>query len=134
MVNIIVLGGCGDMGSAVVLADLFARLGLIGTPAKNHRMARIIHTIEGLFRVGGIAASGARVDVKGRKDGQQRIISYGVADKMARLTGIPAAIGAQLLAEGRIEARGVFAPEGCLAPQPFLDELSKRGIEIHRLE
>jgi len=131
-------------------------------------MARIIHTIEGLFRVGGIAASGARVDVKGRKDGQQRIISYGVADKMARftgipaaigaqlvkgrkdgqqriisygvadkmarLTGIPAAIGAQLLAEGRIEARGVFAPEGCLAPQPFLDELSKRGIEIHRLE
>lgn len=115
------------------LADLFARLGLIGTPAKNARMARIIHAIEGLFRVGGIAASGARVDVKGRKDGQQRIVSYSVTDKMARLTGIPAAIGAQMLAEGRIEEKGVFAPEGCLAPQPFLAELSRRGIVIHRL-
>jgi saccharopine dehydrogenase-like NADP-dependent oxidoreductase len=116
------------------LADLFARLRLIGTPAKNDRMARIIHAIEGLFRVGGIAASGVRVDVKGRKEGRQCTISYGVADKMGKLTGIPAAIGAQLLAEGRIEAKGVFAPEGCLAPQPFLAELSKRGIEIHRLE
>jgi saccharopine dehydrogenase-like NADP-dependent oxidoreductase len=116
------------------LADLFARLGLIGTPAKNDRMARIIHSIEGIFRVGGIAASGARVDVRGRKDGQQRTISYGVADKMGRLTAIPAAIGAQLLAEGRIEAKGVFAPEGCIAPQPFLAELSKRGIEVHRLD
>jgi len=116
------------------LADLFARLGLIGTPAKNDRMARIIHAIEGIFRVGGIAASGARVDVRGRKNGQQRTISYAVADKMRRLTGIPAALGAQLLAEGRIEARGVLAPEGCIAPQPFLAELSRRGIEVHRMD
>jgi saccharopine dehydrogenase-like NADP-dependent oxidoreductase len=116
------------------LADLFARLGLIGTPAKNDRMARIIHAIEGIFRVGGIAASGARVDVRGRKDGKQRTISYAVADKMRRLTGIPTALGAQMLAEGRIEEKGVFAPEGCIAPQPFLAELCGRGIEIHRLE
>ncbi|MBM4466370.1 MAG: saccharopine dehydrogenase [Chloroflexi bacterium] len=116
------------------LTDLFARLGLIGTPARNLRLARIIHTIEGVFRVGGIAVSGARVDVRGRKDGQPRTISYGVADKMGRLTGIPAAIGGQLLAEGKIEEKGVFAPEGCIAPQPFLDELSQRGIEIHRLD
>jgi saccharopine dehydrogenase (NAD+, L-lysine-forming) len=97
-------------------------------------MARIIHAIEGIFRVGGIAASGARVDVRGRKDGKQRTISYAVADKMRRLTGIPTALGAQMLAEGRIEEKGVFAPEGCIAPQPFLAELCGRGIEIHRLE
>ena len=112
------------------LADLFARLGLIGTPAKNARMARIIHAIEGLFRMGGIAASGARVDVKGRKGGRQRTLSYSVVDRMGRLTAIPAAIGAQWLAEGRVERKGVFAPEGCIEPAAFLAELSKRGIRV----
>ncbi|HIC94733.1 MAG TPA: hypothetical protein EYP09_10880, partial [Anaerolineae bacterium] len=112
------------------LADLFARLGLIGTPAKNARMAKIIHTIEGLFRVGGIAASGARVDVRGRKDGQQRVLSYSVVDRMGRLTAIPASIGAQMLAEGKIERKGVFAPEGCIEPAAFMAELTRRGIQV----
>ncbi|HID85935.1 MAG TPA: saccharopine dehydrogenase, partial [Anaerolineae bacterium] len=116
------------------LADLFARLGLIGTPAKNAHMARIIHAIEGIFRVGGIAVSGARVDVRGRKGDERRTLSYSTADKMGRLTGIPAAIGALMLARGEIAARGVFAPEGCIEPRPFLAELAQRGIEVHEME
>jgi len=112
------------------LVDVFAALRLIDTPAKRERVARIIHAIEGLFRVGGVTCSGARVDVKGRKDGKAMTLSYSVADKMGRLTGIPASIGARWLAEGRLKTKGVFAPEGCIEPVPFLAELEKRGIKV----
>lgn len=115
------------------LLDIFATLGLINTPARMERMAKIIHAIEGIFRVGGIACSGARVDVKGRKDGERRVLSYGVADRMGKLTGCPASIGAQWLARGRISQKGVFAPEGCIEPQPFIEELNKRGIKVYEL-
>jgi lysine 6-dehydrogenase len=112
------------------ILEVFAALKLIDTPAKMERMAKLIHSIEGIFRVGGIACSGAKVTVKGRKNGQPKTISYGVADRMGRLTGIPASIGAQWLAKGLIPQKGAFAPEGCIEPEPFLEELAKRGIKI----
>jgi len=115
------------------LVDIFAALKLIDTPAKRERVARIIHAIEGIFRVGGIACSGARVDVKGEKGGERKALSYSVADRMGLLTGVPASIGAQWLAQGRIEEKGVFAPEGCIEPEPFFEELAKRGIKVYGL-
>lgn len=116
------------------LAALFVRLGLTDSPGKIDRLSKIVHAIEGVFRTGGIPLSGLRVDVIGRKEGQERTISFSAADKMGRLTGIPAAIGALMLARGEIAAKGVFAPEGCIEPRPFLAELARRGIEIHETE
>jgi saccharopine dehydrogenase-like NADP-dependent oxidoreductase len=52
---------------------------------------------------------------------------------MRRLTGIPAAIGAGMLARGEVEAKGVYAPEGCLEPEPFFAELARRQILIEQL-
>jgi saccharopine dehydrogenase (NAD+, L-lysine-forming) len=49
----------------------------------------------------------------------------------ARMTGIPASIGAQLLARGRAKARGVVAPEACFDPEEFFRELEARGIRVH---
>ncbi|WP_051327174.1 saccharopine dehydrogenase family protein [Desulfatibacillum aliphaticivorans] len=42
---------------------------------------------------------------------------------MAGATGAPLAVGAWLLAQGKVEAKGVFAPEGCLNPEAFFDSL-----------
>lgn len=114
----------------VLLASLFVKLGLTRTPGRIDRLARLVHRIEGLFRAGGVPLSGLRVDVRGRRDGEGWTYSFTTADKMGRLTGIPAAIGAVMLARGEIEPRGVLAPEGCIEPEPFLAELSKRGIEV----
>ena len=111
---------------------LFARLSLIGTPRKNARMARLIHAIEGIFRIGGVACSGARVDVSGVQDGEPRTASFAVADTLGKITGIPAAIGARWLAEGRLP-KGAYAPEGCLDPDPFLEELAWRRVRYQRL-
>ena len=48
----------------------------------------------------------------------------------ARMTGIPASIGAQKLARGEAKRKGVIAPEACFEPASFFAELSKRGISI----
>jgi saccharopine dehydrogenase (NAD+, L-lysine-forming) len=48
----------------------------------------------------------------------------------ARVTGIPASIGAQKLARGEAEATGVVAPEICFEPLDFFAELARRGIIV----
>lgn len=49
----------------------------------------------------------------------------------AKMTGIPASIGAQLLAKGRAKVKGVVAPEACFEPEEFFRELEARGIRVH---
>lgn len=49
----------------------------------------------------------------------------------ARVTGVPASIGAQLLAAGGDWPKGVFAPEAVFQPELFFAELARRGIHVH---
>jgi saccharopine dehydrogenase-like NADP-dependent oxidoreductase len=51
---------------------------------------------------------------------------------VARDTGFPAAIAAAMLARGEIRGTGVQAPEMVVPPQPFFDELKKRGFTFRR--
>jgi saccharopine dehydrogenase-like NADP-dependent oxidoreductase len=64
-----------------------------------------------------------RVEVKGRSRGKTTRLIYSATGRIAEGTGIAASIGAQLLAESMIEDKGVFAPEGCIDPGIFLQEL-----------
>ena len=64
----------------------------------------------------------------GIRDGQSVKLSYVTSGKMGPQTGIPASIAAQMIGAGQVEQKGVFAPEGCLNPDIFLAELSKRDI------
>jgi len=62
--------------------------------------------------------------VRGKKDGKYREYRVHMASKSQALgegTGIPAAIGAILMQQGKITKKGVFPPEGCINPQAFLD-------------
>ena len=82
------------------------------------------------------------VEVLGKRDAKPiRIISntshppnaeWGTA-ATARMTGIPASIGAQKLARGEAKRTGVIAPEACFEPTSFFAELAKRGIQIHTI-
>lgn len=45
--------------------------------------------------------------------------------------GIPLSIGAQMIARGRVKAKGVVAPEGAFDPVEFIKELALRGIRVH---
>jgi len=112
------------------LAGLLVRMGLTSSLDRIDRTSRLIHRLEGVLGAGGVALSGLRVDVIGSRDGQQVTRTYAAADHMGRLTGIPAAVGALMLARGEIAEPGVFAPEAIIDPVSFLDALAERGISI----
>jgi len=49
----------------------------------------------------------------------------------ARMTGIPASIGAQLLVHGQAASKGVVDLEICFNPTTFFAELAKWGIFVN---
>ncbi len=116
------------------LAMFLNRVGLTRTPARKDALGKVIKmALPLLSRIGAPEepCSAIRVDVHGRKNGKPQLISYGAADHMNRLTGIPLAIGTVMLGAGQIKEKGVLAPEACIDPRAFLRELEKRNIIIH---
>jgi len=116
------------------LAILLSKLRLINTPGKRDALAKMLKVLlPTLSRIGKPAnpCSGVRVDVRGQKAGEPAEISYGAADHMDNLTGLPMAIGAVMLGRGEIGERGVIAPEQCVDPDTFIAELAKRGIVVY---
>lgn len=61
---------------------------------------------------------------RGLKDGREAAVGAmalsAPAGGMAGVTGVPLALGVELVARGRITERGVFAPEGVVPPDEFL--------------
>ncbi len=54
----------------------------------------------------------------------------GVKNATGFLTGVGASIVAQFVLNGKIGKRGVLAPETCVPPGPFKEELEMRGVTI----
>jgi saccharopine dehydrogenase (NAD+, L-lysine-forming) len=86
-------------------------------------------------------SAGILVEVKGEKSGKQQIIKLHVtmthdeayekykSNATSYLTGTPTAVCAHLLADGRIENRGVIVPE-CLNAESFIDEARKFNLQV----
>jgi hypothetical protein len=36
-----------------------------------------------------------------------------------------------MIGQGKIKAKGVLAPEGCVDPDLFLSELGRRGVKVY---
>jgi len=85
--------------------------------------------------------AGVLVEVRGEKSGEQQIVRLHVmmshdeayekhrTNATSYLTGTPTAICALLLAQGRIENRGVTVPE-CLNAETFLGEAPRFDLRI----
>jgi saccharopine dehydrogenase-like NADP-dependent oxidoreductase len=75
----------------------------------------------------GIPKEGAlRVKVEGTKGGKKRSVLFSSSARIASGTGIPASIGAIMLARGEIELKGVLPPEECINPHDFIYEVVNR--------
>jgi saccharopine dehydrogenase (NAD+, L-lysine-forming) len=71
------------------------------------------------------------VVVKGRKGNEEREYRvHAVSTKLAlgEGTGIPAAIGAMLMQEGKITTKGVIPPEACIDPREYLELLKPLSV------
>ncbi len=87
-------------------------------------------------------AYGLVVDVLGKRDGRDIKITFwnehppmeewGGKAAYYKNIAIPLSIGAQMIARGDVEARGVLPPETVFAPSIFFTELEKRGIRIEQ--
>jgi saccharopine dehydrogenase-like NADP-dependent oxidoreductase len=78
-----------------------------------------------------VAKTGAlRTEIRGELAGRSVRLVYSAAGRIGIGTGIPCAIGAQLIAAGSIKRRGVFPPEarGVLDPELFLRAIEMRNI------
>ncbi len=74
--------------------------------------------------VGGLHASAA-----GEKGGRRLRYGYGLKtvppDGMAGETGVPLAIGTDMIIKGEISQRGVLAPEACIEPRLFFERFKE---------
>ncbi|MER3602245.1 MAG: hypothetical protein C4339_05960 [Nitrososphaerota archaeon] len=112
------------------LGRFFVKLRLTSTPGRRRRLAELLHRIEDVFRSGGVECSAVRVDVSSPSGS----LGLAAADRMGRLTALPAALCAELLAKGRVAEPGCYAPEGCLPALPLLVELARQGLGLFELK
>jgi len=84
-------------------------------------------------------AETVRVVVEGSRSGRKQRLTLDATTRystrpvfsaVARDTGFPISVAAQMLARGEIRGRGVHPPETVIPAREFLRELDKRGIEI----
>lgn len=80
-----------------------------------------------------------RVVVRGKKDGIDKEITYDVLDyydaatgftAMQRTTGFSAAIVLEMMAQGRVTARGAVPLEKSVPSSAFLEEIRRRGVRV----
>jgi saccharopine dehydrogenase (NAD+, L-lysine-forming) len=72
-----------------------------------------------------------KIVVKGDKDGGRNTYIFSMSSRgqgMSEGTGIPAAIGAIMMATGKIKEKGVLPPEACVNPTDLL-ELAKTRVK-----
>jgi saccharopine dehydrogenase (NAD+, L-lysine-forming) len=80
-------------------------------------------------RLTGVPQTGAlRTEVRGELAGRSVRLVYAAAGRITIGTGIPASIGAMLVAIGKIHQPGVHPPEACIDPELFLSAIDQRKV------
>jgi lysine 6-dehydrogenase len=83
-----------------------------------------------------------RVIVEGTKDGQRKKLEWELIDRyderngisaMMRTTGYSLSITGLMQARGEVKPHGVHTPDEAVPPQRYIEELSKRGVEIKKI-
>jgi len=106
------------------------RVGLLRGERSQKFWADFFYRVLPKLPSGKCTVSGFRIDVWGEKDGREAHRWYAGVDRMKRVTSIPTAVGAVMLARGEIEKRGVFAPEALIDPDTMLARLEPYGIKV----
>ena len=124
------------------LVSQFADIGLtedkmirVGNTEVSSRdfLASFVHQTMEQFKSGGAEVSGFWVEVVGMKRGKKTVIEYSGADKMQKLTGWSASIGAQQIIKSKNLRPGLYAPEGAIDPANFLQQLKVRNIAVKKI-
>ena len=117
--------------------QIYSLLVKLGAADSDESMAEAGQMLAGLahyFATDGRANlppySAAIVEVSGTQDGRESTARYTCLDHMDRLTGVPAAVAAVMIAEGRVTGTGVLPPEAAFDPEQFISGLADEGITV----
>jgi saccharopine dehydrogenase-like NADP-dependent oxidoreductase len=93
---------------------------------REFAVAFVISRRNGLLKEAGITEQMGclKIVVKGKKDGEPSTYVFSMSSKgmgMGEGTGIPAALGAILMGEGKIKEKGVFPPEAVVEPPEIIE-------------
>jgi saccharopine dehydrogenase-like NADP-dependent oxidoreductase len=124
-----------DMVRVGACTETPVRVGGVEVVPLEFSVAHILSRRAELLAASGITgpAGCLKVVVDGEKDGKPATFVFQLSSTSAGAgegTGIPAAVGAVLMARGRIDRRGVFPPEAAVPPLEVLLlalEIAKRG-------
>jgi saccharopine dehydrogenase (NAD+, L-lysine-forming) len=136
-----------DEGAAAI--RLFHEIGLLNPKpirlgkAMVSPLSVLLHLLPSPSEIAGKihGSAGILVEIRGEKSGEQRVLrlhtilthdeayeKYGT-NATSYLTGTPTAVCSLMLAQGRVENRGVIVPE-CLNAEKFLNEASKFNLRV----
>lgn len=110
-----------------------AKWGFFRHPAILKTVARIVHMLEQRSSIEEPAPGAVRLDVWGKRDGEEvHRMACGVG-QMREVTGLSLSIGTQMLAHKQlvVDPGGVYAPEACLDAQAFLAALREKGVQAY---
>jgi saccharopine dehydrogenase-like NADP-dependent oxidoreductase len=113
---------------------LLVRAGMVRGERSQRFWADLFYRVLPRLPRGKCRVSGFRVDVWGERGGEEVHAWYAVVDRMNRITSIPAALGAVMVAQGEIGERGVFSPEAVLDPDAMFSRLEQYGVQVERHE
>jgi saccharopine dehydrogenase-like NADP-dependent oxidoreductase len=116
-----------------ILLMLLDKTGLFSTHERRKKAAEFFYKIESIFGAGGLDKSVGRVDVYGLHKGQTAHRTYTYIGHIGQITSIPCVAAALWELGGRFKdiPGGVYSSERLLAaPDPFLTEIMRRGVEI----
>ena len=97
----------------------------------NHMAGFLSAALPDMSGVEGLPNFLAKVSVLGTVDGVSARYVYDAAFKTGEGTGWSASYGAQAIASGKINLKGVFAPEGCVDPTDFFRHLKTKGLTVY---
>lgn len=109
-----------------------ARLGLFQSPFLANMATRLLLQLEKKTRSDEPVDGALRLDVWGMNEGKEEHRLLCGTGQMREVTGVSLAVGVLMLGKKQLITKkpGVYGPEGCLAPKPFLKEMTARGLNI----
>lgn len=97
-----------------------------GSPGNMERLAKLIHKVKGVFRIGGHSMSAVRVNIESNRN--QSLCSDGQDEEANRSPSSPRAL---MIARSSMRFSGVKPPEAAVDnPEQFLREVMKWDINL----
>lgn len=111
-----------------------ARANLFNSPRRVDLAVKGLIKLDQLLDKGAEPGIGAvRLDVWGTANGrEQHHVLCGVG-QMRDVTGLSLSVGTQMLANRELTTTkpGVYAPEGCLVPETFIERMRTKGLDAY---